>query len=100
MLSTGAKNLSSTSSAAGSVSNHSIREHFNELQGEIDNFLVSFNDWIVEKKRMLSEDKQQFQKALTDEHDLVEALKKQYAQLQIKRQQVTKGIFVQSYLLI
>lgn len=68
-----------------------VTAHFNELKGELDSFATHFTKWVQEKKRFLGEDKQAFEKTLQDEQEAVDALRKQYAQLQAKKEHLKQG---------
>lgn len=44
-----------------------ISLHFEELKREIQQFGATFNDWIGEKRRMLTDDKETYLKTLAEE---------------------------------
>jgi DNA-binding SARP family transcriptional activator len=41
--------------------------HFEELKKEMTHFGQSFNDWVTEKRRILTDDKENFLKTLAEE---------------------------------
>ncbi len=65
-----------------------INLHFEELKKEMQQFGLSFNEWINDKKGMLIEGKEMYLKTLQEETDAIEGLKKQYSQLQQKKEEI------------
>lgn len=68
-----------------------VSAHFDELKRDITSFLALFNQWIDERRRTLTDDKEMYLKTLAEERDTVEALKRQHQQLVAKKQQISQG---------
>lgn len=68
-----------------------VSQHFGELRREMDSFLSIFNQWIDERRRTLTDDKDMYLRTLQEEKDTVEALKRQHQQLLSKKQSIVSG---------
>lgn len=78
--------MKSGNSAA--VTANPISVHFEELKREMGDFMSIFNQWIDERRRTLTDDKEMYLKTLREERDTAEALKRQHQQLLSKKQQI------------